>query len=407
MRKRSIVILFSLFVVVSLIHAASYTLTQIKPGTVASYMAANDTFFVKSDWIGGCGGADPVYLSLKKVIGDRSGIPFAVANWGDWKVFRALDANNPGLNYFLRIGGKTHAWRGPRVFWSVYEWAYGILSAHNRTAGLPVQPPLRTAPDSGGSNDPGEGLTTLYSFDNGSAGNAVSGGYDFSTLGWSRYLRDNTLDIYHGYMSEEGVTRPKNFTSGLGFRNNDLDYRKGFSVSMEFKPRKQKKELRHIFGVGGVPRVALARFNGAYYLAIDTRANEYGVVLPDLKIRMEAWNTIAFSFDPQAGRVRIRLNGARLRDIALPAGISGNNVGEEAHALKKKYAEKYFSFVYGRAGNIFSGQVDNLAFWSRPLSGAEINQAVEWVRARTGSGSAPVGRGTGSSTDSGLVPPGE
>lgn len=412
--KKTLCILLSLCAAFGLATAAEYSLPQLKADTVASYMAANDTFFLKSDWIGGCGGADITYLALRKAIGETAGIPFVVANWGDYQVFRALGISNPGLNYFIRVGGKTYGYYGPRVYWSVYEWACGILAQHGKTAGIVRQPQLRVAPDTGGTVALDDGLSNLYSFDNGSRNSLVAGGNPFDTLDWSRYLRNNVLDIYHGYMSETGVERPRNFTSGLDFVNQGIRFDKGFSMTMEFRPYKTKNEIRVFFHVGVSPLVALRCFKGTNYLAIETDQVEYGVNLPDMVVKIEEWNTLAFSYDPAAGRVRIRLNGQRLRDVVLPNGLAGGNVGSEAEAVVKKYGARDFSFVYGRAGDILTAQIDNLAFWTRPLSGAELDRATAWVRGRTGSGSAPLGSDGGSGNsgsdgsrgnDPGVVPP--
>lgn len=383
-----------------LMLASSYSLTQLTPETVERYMASNPVFFLKSDWIGGCGGADSTYLALKSAIGDRAGIPFAVANWGDHGVFSKLDIADPGLNYFIHIGGRTYAWTGPRVYWSVYAWARDILARHNKAGRVPVQGRLRSVPDSTGSILLDDGLSNLYSFDKASTKNLVPKGADFNTLNWSRYLRNNSLDIYHEYMLDEGETRVEGFTSGLGFWNDNINYEKGFSVSFDFKPHTTKEECRLLFKVGVTPMIAIQSFKGTNYLAIETDRAEYGTILPDLKFTPNQWNSITLSFDPGSGLTRIILNGDRLQDIVMPCGLSGKSVGVEAEATPDKYSASMFSFVYGRGGDIFTGLVDNLAFWTRPLNGAEVNQANAWVRTRTRGTNEPDG-----SSDSVDLPP--
>lgn len=391
------------FVAFSVAAAPKYKLPQLTAKNVAAYKAANSVFFVKSDWIRGCGTSDLVYLGLRKVFKKNSSIPFTVADWNDYRVFRALGyTGRAGLNIFLHIKDKTYAYTGTRVYWSVYNWAYKLLAQHGLTENLKSLGALRAVPENSGSLSLESGLTKLFTFNDGTGKNSIDGksGYQgFNYLKWGRYLQNGVLDIYHGYMSKKGVTRPKYFTSGLGFYNSSRIHQRGFSVVFDFKPVKGAKN-EVLFRVGGVPCMMIQKFKGQYSCSFETEHSEYGVVLPDFKPVDGQWNTLVVSVDFADNRLRIRLNGRRLQDVVLKEGVSGSSLGAEFRSVKKRYSPYTFQFVYGRGGDIFTGKIENLAFWNRPLNSNEVNRVHSWIRSKSGGTSYSGGAAGG-----GDVPP--
>ncbi len=153
-----------------------------------------------------------------------------------------------------------------------------------------------------------------------------------------------------------------------------------FSISLWVKLSCLPSGLSHPFSFlyGSDPAscvIYLDRNNGELrFTTTDTSLQTASPGIPEADLQIGVWHHVVGVFDgsagPAAGQARIYLDG-RLRDTHVGADTSPGQ-GLTQTVLPGQYA------AIGRNGDqdesYFSGTVDDVALWSRPLSPAEVEQ---------------------------------
>jgi hypothetical protein len=108
--------------------------------------------------------------------------------------------------------------------------------------------------------------------------------------------------------------------------------------------------------------------NGALYFAISDWAHQWDVTFQHFPttnnaIRLNAWSHVAAVYDQLAGARRIYVNGIKVAERTDPPISVTNSTAKVAIGAE---------FESGPAALFFDGLIDELSFYSRALSGAEI-----------------------------------
>ena len=139
-----------------------------------------------------------------------------------------------------------------------------------------------------------------------------------------------------------------------------LEYRQ-FTLAIRFKA--ESFEGRHSAIISGGPRTRWLHFSqarsGKLQLGLDNHKQRYELT----EIQAGKWYDLVCSFNRNAGRVEIYLNGKALEPIGIPKGR-----GFAVESMDEKDDDKTWAFQNLANATSFKGLIDELVIYDRALA---------------------------------------